>query len=87
MNTEQKDEFGRDVSLRTLPLRLPTNAIISSYLNKYKNMSWADITYILEEEEEEKQKTQARQEIIHKHRQLYLTGNYEIEEGEELEFL
>ena len=85
MNAEQKDEFGRDVSLR--PLRPSTNIIITSYLHKYKNMSWADITYLLEEEEEEKHKNKIRQEIIHKHRQLYLAGNYEIEEGEELEFL
>ena len=86
MNAEQKDEFGRDVSLR-LRIRPSTNTIISSYLHIYKNMSWADITYRLEEEEEEKQKTQIREEIINKHRQLYLAGNYEIEEGEELEFL
>ena len=92
MNTkleEVKDEFGRDISLR-IKKQQPNNnnpRRFPAYLSKYRNLSWAEMTILLEEEEEEREKKQIRERIIKEHRHLYLKGNYEVEEGEELEFL
>jgi len=76
MNTS-KDEFGRDLTLRSTSL--------FPLLNKYKNMSWADIDSQLEDEEinrrtkENQKKYKAQMEERSK---LYQRGLYELEDGE-----
>jgi len=91
--TEQNiDEFGRDLSLR-YPVYKP---IKSEYLNRFKGMSWAEITYLVEDEQEEEERLQKeiadeiqrqcelaarREEAIIK-RKLLEQGLYELEEGE-----
>jgi hypothetical protein len=89
------DEFGRDLSLK-YPVYEP---IRSEYLNRFKGMSWAEICYLVEEEEEEQERLQQeiaqeirrqcelaarREEAIIK-RQLLAQGLYDLEEGEVFE--
>jgi hypothetical protein len=89
------DEFGRDLSLK-YPVYKP---ITCDYLKKFEGMSWAEITFLGEEEEEEEKRLKKeiadeikrqcemaarKQEAIIK-RQLLDQGLYELEEGEVFE--
>lgn len=86
------DEFGRDLSLKS---KKQVTSIFGDLLERFKGMSWAEIAYLVEdEEEEEKEKEeekvrQAEREELHKvlaeRKQLYQKGLYELEEGEELD--
>jgi len=86
------DEFGRDLSLK--PEKQVTS-LFDEYIARFKGMSWAEISYLIEdEEEEERQKEldkvkQAEREELRKalaeRKQLYEQGLYELEEGEELD--
>jgi hypothetical protein len=85
------DEFGRDLSLK------PEKQATSLYVpfDRFKGMSWAEITYLVEDEEEEerqkeeeKEKQAEREELrkaLAERKQLYEQGLYELEEGEELD--
>jgi hypothetical protein len=86
------DEFGRDLSLK--PEKQVTS-IFDDYYARFKGMSWAEISYLIEEEEEVERKKeeekvmQAEREELCKtlaeRKQLHQQGLYELEEGEELE--
>jgi hypothetical protein len=64
----------------------------AAYIRSLKGRSWADICYEEEEREEEearlalKKKMDALKKETHatdqKHKQLYLEGKYELEDGE-----
>jgi hypothetical protein len=61
---------------------------IESMLIRFKGMSWADINYLLEEEEEEAlalEKANVIRELDAKRRELFAKGDYELEEGEIIE--
>ena len=62
------DEFGRDLSLK--PEKQVTS-IFGGALDRFKGMSWADICYLIEdEEEEERQKEEEeRQKEVNKVKQ------------------
>ena len=76
------DEFGRDITLKT-----NKGLVLPSCLLRFKGISWAEIDYILEEEQEEKEKEEKRKNLIkiHEERKIQvIQGDYELEEGEEL---
>lgn len=92
------DEFGRDLSLRNKENLKAAEDFIGYYLSKYKGMSWADMTYAIEEEEEEElrkleeQRKKEAEELRQRNKQeserrryLYAIGEYELEEGEVFE--
>ena len=86
------DEFGRDLSLK--PEKQVTS-LFGGALDRFKGMSWAEICYLVEDEEEEemqreqdKVKQAEREElrkVLAERKQLYEQGLYELEEGEELD--
>jgi hypothetical protein len=86
------DEFGRDLSLK--PEKQVTS-LFGGALDRFKGMSWAEISYLVEDEEEEemqreqdKVKQAEREElrkVLAERKQLYEQGLYELEEGEELD--
>lgn len=79
---QEIDKFGRDNSLRKPN---PSGWDISELINKMKGMSWADLCYELEEEEERLEK-EARDSklkvLIADRKDLLDKGEYELEEGE-----
>lgn len=83
--TSTIDEFGRDLSLKAL-----SNSL-EDYFAKFKGMSWADICYQIEEEEEKEEEErkiaerEALSKIIAERKVLNNKGLYELEEGEELD--
>jgi hypothetical protein len=90
INSSNIDEFGRDLSLKKSNSAKPTSCV-----SKFKGMAWADICDFIEEEEErnkniyEEKKRQEELVIfrkIHAERKLlFQRGEYELEEGEELD--
>ena len=62
------DEFGRDLSLKP---EQQVTSIFGGALDRFKGMSWADICYLIEdEEEEERQKEEEeRQKEVNKVKQ------------------
>jgi len=80
------DEFGRDLSLK--PKQYDFKSIFGTTLDRYKGMSWAEINWLIEDEEEEERKAAERVELLKAHeerKKLYQQGLYELEEGEELD--
>lgn len=80
------DEFGRDLSLK--PKQYDFKSIFGNLLDRYKGMSWAEINWFIEDEEEEERKKAERVELLKAHeerKKLYQQGLYELEEGEELD--
>jgi hypothetical protein len=57
------------------------NSDYSTYLKQIKNMSWADIYYLVEEAEERKK----LDTIVEIRKRLVEDGKYQLEEGEILE--
>ena len=56
-----------------------------SMLIRFKTMSWAEITYLEEEEEEaalELERVNALRALDAQRRELFAKGEYEVEEGE-----
>ena len=49
------DEFGRDLSLKSYS-NPTTNPNPFNFLERFKGMSWAEISYMVEEEEEEEER-------------------------------
>jgi|GEM_PF-3906867 len=82
------DEFGRDMSLRLKSEVTAGQQYMNELMARFKNMSWADICYEIEEEEErvhlemQKQKHAA---VDQKRQVLYSKGEYELEDGEIIE--
>jgi|LauGreDrversion4_1035100.scaffolds.fasta_scaffold24693_4 hypothetical protein len=90
INSSNIDEFGRDMSLRK-----PKTTKNNSCVSRFKGMAWSDICDFIEEEEErskniyEEKKRQEELVVfrkIHAERKLlFQIGEYELEEGEELD--
>jgi hypothetical protein len=83
--TENVDEFGRDLSTRAYQ-KFYASAMETK--RKYAGMSWAEITFMEEEaeEEENRKKEAVRMRKVDKERRLmYIMGNYELEDGEVFE--
>jgi hypothetical protein len=55
-----------------------------SYVSRFKGMSWIDIVIMVEEEEEEAREIAIRKSIAERNA-LIAKGEYEFEEGEEIE--
>jgi hypothetical protein len=76
------DEFGRDLSLKK---------DITEFMNwfeRFKRMSWADIHYCMEEEEEREKIIAIKEKFRRLHevrKELLKKGLYQLEEGEELD--
>jgi len=89
-NTTQSniDEFGRDLSLKP---KKQVTSIFGDLLERFKGMSWAEMAYLIEDEEEdekEKERQTEREElrkVLAERKQLHQQGRYELEEGEELD--
>jgi len=56
-----------------------------NHLNRFKGMSWADINTIVEEEEEAARQFAVLRKIITERNVLIAKGEYELEDGEEIE--
>jgi hypothetical protein len=64
-------------------------ALSDELFGRFKGMSWIDIDYMLEDEEEDQKqliKKETLQTLILERKELYSKGEYELEDGEELEF-
>jgi phage protein D len=55
------DEFGRDMSLHKTLLEIENDKYIKNLFAKFKTMSWAEINYELEEEEEQQKEEEEQQ--------------------------
>ena len=89
------DEFGRDLSLKPKQYE----PIKFDFLDRFRGMSWAEMSYLLEDEEEaekaaEKAKEDAKRRLVEREelrqthaerKKLFNAGLYELEEGEELD--
>ena len=100
-NNNNIDEFGRDLSLKIQkPVQVETTILtqeeenanaannFTSYLAKFKGMSWADIDDMIEEEEEEERRkveTEELRKVLAERKELLQKGLYDLEEGEELD--
>jgi len=79
------DHFGRDLSLKN------KNTTMDSLFDRFKGMSWIDITYLVEEEEElvKQAEKEAEKQLLNKimtqRKNLLQKGLYELEEGEILD--
>jgi hypothetical protein len=81
-NSNQTDEFGRDLTFRIIKKNDQSDDDFANYyLNNYKGLSWFEIDCLAEEEEEREMFSQIQEE----RRDLQLSGNYELEEGEIIE--
>jgi hypothetical protein len=83
------DEFGRDLSLKSEMIFKKYMALSDELFGRFKGMSWIDIDYMLEDEEEDQKqliKKETLQTLILERKELYSKGEYELEDGEELEF-
>ena len=77
--------FNHSIAIKTLLSIANMSESIESMLIRFKGMSWADINYLLEEEEEEAlalEKTNTLRELDAQRRELFAKGHYELEEGE-----
>ena len=85
-------EFGRDLNLKAqaelMEYVIDTYFTTVNYYTLYKGLSWAEISWLAEEEEEETQKkleTEELKKTLSVRKDLHDQGLYELEEGEELE--
>jgi hypothetical protein len=95
INQTNIDEFGRDLTLRKTPEQRQYEEWINNLRLKMKTMSWAEMEWEAEEEEELRLEEEKRiheeierikfQVIAKQRLQLLAKGNYELEEGELLE--
>jgi len=98
MQSNNIDEFGRDLSLRPKQYK----SIFGDILDRFKGMSWAEMSYMEEEEEEErkrkedevKRKEDEKKKLVEREqfrkelaarKKLVQQGLYELEEGEVLD--
>jgi len=82
-STIEIDEFGRDLSLK--PKQYDFKFELSKYLDRFRGMSWAEICYLVEDEEEEMKKQAEREEFrqtLAERKKLVQQGLYELEDGE-----
>jgi len=57
---------------------------IRSYVSRFKGMSWIDVVIMVEEEQEVARELAIRKSIAER-KSLIAKGEYELEEGEEIE--
>ncbi len=84
--TSQFDNLNNNLNIQSTPN--PLTAFMTTYLERFRGMSWAEICYTLEEEEEQEEREEAErrlQEKMEERRRLYACGEYELEDGEVLE--
>jgi hypothetical protein len=84
--TSQSDNLNNNLNNQSTAN--PLTDFMTSYLERFRGMSWAEISYILEEEEEQQEREEAErrlQEKMEERRRLYACGEYELEDGEILE--
>jgi len=88
------DEFGRDLSLKKSNQPQPDLKEIYDYIDfvasfsRYKGKSWAEIEWMIEDEEEEEEQRKEQEKFqkeLEKRRLLLSMNQYELEEGEVLE--
>ena len=82
---KNNDEFGRDLALKN---KQAADDFIAEIYRKYYGMSWSEIIFAIEDEEEEKELKKLQEknkQNMEYRRYLYNIGNYELEEGEILE--
>ena len=60
------------------------DSIRKSYVSRFKGMSWIDIVIMVEEEEEVARELAIRKSVAER-KVLIAKGEYELEEGEEIE--
>ena len=58
--------------------------MLSDKLNKYRGMSWAEMTYI-EDEEDSREKAIALRQLVATRQELFAKGQYDLEDGEIIE--
>ena len=89
------DDFGRDLSLKPKQYE----PIKSDFLDRFRGMSWVEMSYLLDDEEEaikdaEQAKKDAEKRLVEREelrqtlverKKLYQAGLYDLEEGEELD--
>ena len=83
---QTQDEFGRDLTLKAQAELI--EYVVDTYFARFKGLSWAEIDWLVEEEEEEAQKNLETEELkktLSVRKELHNQGLYELEEGEELE--
>lgn len=82
------DEFGRDLSLKSEMILKRYMALSDELFGRFRGMSWIDIEYMLEDEEEEEKQliqNETLQKLIQERKELYSKGEYDLEDGEEME--
>ena len=82
------DEFGRDLSLKSEMILKRYMALSDELFGRFRGMSWLDIEYMLEDEEEEEKQliqNETLQKLIQERKELYSKGEYDLEDGEEME--
>jgi hypothetical protein len=80
------DEFGRDLDMRKTKAEIEYEKATESLLSRFKGMSWAEMTWLIEdEEEEEANKVLREQDMARKALWQSKQADYELEEGEVFE--
>jgi hypothetical protein len=80
------DEFGRDLALRKTKAEIEYEKATESLLSRFKGMSWAEMEWLIEdEEEEEANKVLREQDMARKTVWQSKQTDYELEEGEVFE--
>ena len=77
------DEFGRDLDMRKTKVEVEYAKPEESPLSRFKGMSWNEIEWLVEEEEEEEARQALREQDMAR-KALWQTkqADYELEEGE-----
>ncbi len=78
------DEFGRDLSLKNRNSNSNNNPQCN-FLARFANLSWAEIGYLIDEDDEKEEKKERQEELrkdLAERKRLYEKGLYELEEGE-----
>jgi len=80
-NNNNLDMFGRDLSLKYKRYE----PLFTDYVARFKSMSWADVCFLVEDEEQ-KARNAPLIKIHDERKRLHAQGLYELEEGEELDY-
>ena len=77
------DEFGRDLDMRKMKAQIEYEKATTEALARFKGMSWAEIEWLIEDEEEEEARQVLREQDMAR-KALWQTkqADYELEEGE-----
>jgi hypothetical protein len=78
------DEFGRDLTFRKTKTDIDYERATES-LSRFKGMSWAEMEWLIEDEEEEARQALREQDMARKAVWQSKQTDYELEEGEVFE--